>query len=233
VELESDGAGLHLLAQRLRQARVAFAEESEVHRERFRRREHRVDVPRTGRAGGRIRAGRGARPAAEHRGDAAHERLLDLLRADPVDVRVDAARGDDHAFARDHFGAGAERDRDAGLDVGIARFPDLPDAAFLQPDVGLDDAPVIDDERVGDDGVRDRGAVALALPHAVANHLAAAELHFLAVDRVVLLDLDPELGVREPHAVPGRGAEHLGISLARDLRHGCAFSCPITAPVKP
>jgi hypothetical protein len=44
-------------------------------------------------------------------------------------------------------------------------------------------------------------ATALALAHAVADHLAAAELHFLAVDGVVLLDLDPELGVGEPHAI--------------------------------
>ena len=60
---------------------------------------------------------------------------------------------------------------------------------------------------------------ALALPHAVADHLAAAELHFLAVDGEVLLDLDPQLGVGEAHAVAGGGAEHLGIGLARDLRH--------------
>jgi hypothetical protein len=33
--------------------------------------------------------------------------------------------------------------------------------------------------------------------HAVADHLAAAELHFLAVDRVVALDFDDELGVTE------------------------------------
>ena len=58
---------------------------------------------------------------------------------------------------------------------------------------------------------------ALALPHAVADHLAAAELHFLAVDGEVLLDLDPQLGVGEPHAVAGRRAEHLGIGLPRDL----------------
>jgi hypothetical protein len=51
----------------------------------------------------------------------------------------------------------------------------------------------------------------LALPHAVADHLAAAELHLLAVDREVVLDLDPQLGVGQAHAVAdisGR-AEHL------------------------
>jgi hypothetical protein len=39
----------------------------------------------------------------------------------------------------------------------------------------------------------------LALAHAVADDLAAAELHLLAVDGEILLDLDDEIGV-------GRGA---------------------------
>ena len=33
------------------------------------------------------------------------KRVVDLLRADEVDVRVDAAGGDDHAFAGDDLGA--------------------------------------------------------------------------------------------------------------------------------
>ena len=47
-------------------------------------------------------------------------------------------------------------------------------------------------------------ARALALAHAVADHLAAAELHLLAVGREVLLDLDEQLGVGQPHAVARR-----------------------------
>ena len=96
-------------------------------------------------------AGPGA--AAEHRGDARHQRLLDLLRADEMDVRVEAAGGEDLALAGDHLGAGADDDVDAGLDVGIAGLADGGDAAVLEADVGLDDAPVIEDQRVGDDGV--------------------------------------------------------------------------------
>ena len=38
-----------------------------------------------------------------------HQRVVDLLRADEMDVRVDAARGDDQAFAGDDLGAGADR----------------------------------------------------------------------------------------------------------------------------
>ena len=67
--------------------------------------EHARDVPRSGCAGGRVGAGRRPGAAADHRGHAGHQRFVDLLRADEVDVRVDAAGGDDLSFAGDHFGA--------------------------------------------------------------------------------------------------------------------------------
>jgi hypothetical protein len=47
----------------------------------------------------------------------------------------------------------ADDDVDAGLDVRIAGLADGADAAVLDADVGLDDAPVIEDQRVGDDRV--------------------------------------------------------------------------------
>ena len=56
----------------------------------------------------------------------------------------------------------------------------------------------------------------LALAHAVADDLAAAELHLLAIDGEVLLDLDEELGVGEAHLVAGGRAEHVGIGGAGD-----------------
>ena len=133
-----------------------------------------------------------------------------------MDVRVDAAGGGDEPLARDDLRARADDDVDAGLHVGIAGLADAGDAAVLEADVGLDDAPVIDDERVGDDGVGDVRGGALALAHAVADDLAAAELHFLAVDGVVALDFDDELGVAEPHAIARGGAVHLGVGAAVD-----------------
>jgi hypothetical protein len=52
------------------------------------------------------------------------------------------------------------------------------------------------------------GARHLALAHAVADHLAAAELHLLAIGGEILLDLDDELGIGQPHLVAGGRAEH-------------------------
>ena len=217
VQLEPAGAGLDLLLDAGRLAGVALAEEAEIHREALGRLQHAAEMPRAGRDGGGEGAVRRAGAAAHHGGDAAVERLLDLLRGDEMDVAVDAARGDDLAFAGDRLGARADHDVDLGLDVGVAGLADADDAAVLQADIGLDDAPVIDDQRVGDDGVdRALRARALALAHAVADHLAAAELHFLAVGRVIALDLDEEVGVGQPHLVAHRRAEHVGIGRARD-----------------
>src|SRR5690606_19521636 len=119
--------------------------------------------------------------------------------------------GEDLALAGDRLGAGADDDVDAGLDVGIARLADAADLAVADADIGLDDAPVVDDERVGDHRVdRPFGAAHLRLAHAVADHLAAAELHLLAIDREVAFDLDDEVGVGEADTVAGGWPEHLG-----------------------
>ena len=153
-----------------------------------------------------------------------YKRFVDLLRADEMNMAVDAAGSDDHAFAGDDFGAGADDYRDAGLDVRVAGLADGGDAAVLQADVGLDDAGHgIDDQRVGDDGIDGFRRNALALAHAVADDLAAAEFHFFAVDRVVLLDLDDQFGIGQTQAVAGGRAEHFGIGLTGDFR---AHSAP-------
>ena len=66
---------------------------------------------------------------------------------DEVDVRVDAARGEDAALAGDDLGARADHDVDAGLHVGVAGLADAANAPVLDADVRLDDAPVVEDRR--------------------------------------------------------------------------------------
>ncbi len=129
-----------------------------------------------------------------------------------MDVGVEAAGGEDLAFARDHFRARPDDDGHIRLDVWVARLADAKDEPVLDPDVGLHDPPMVEDNGVGDDGVdRAAGARRLRLPHAVADHLAAAELHLLAIGGEILLDLDDELGVGETDAVALGRAEHVGV----------------------
>ena len=141
-----------------------------------------------------------------------------------MDVAVVAPGGDDHAFASQNLGARADDDVDARLHVGVAGLADAHDAAVFDADVGLDDAPVVHDEGVGDDQVnRALRAAALALSHAVANSLAAAELDFFAVatgpQGVVLLDFNDQGGVGQAHAVAHGGAEHFGVGLSGNGGH--------------
>ena len=155
------------------------------------------------------------------------QRLVDLLRADEVDVAVDRAGGDDHALGGDDLGAGPDDDVHARLHVRVAGLADGADARAAQADVGLDDAPVVDDQRIGDHAVHRLGRAGpvdhLALAHAVADGLAAAEFDLFAVaagaQRVVLFDLDDQFGVGQAHAVADRRTVDLCIGASSDLGH--------------
>ena len=159
--------------------------------------------------GGGVGALGRAGAAAEHGGDAGIEGVVNLLRTNPVDMRIDAAGGDDAALAGDGLGAGADDDVDVRLNVGVAGLADGGDLAVPDADVGLDDAPVVDDQGVGDDRIHGAlGLRGLGLAHAVADHLAAAELDLLAVGGAVLLDLDDEIGIGKADLVADGRAEH-------------------------
>src|SRR6266446_7275839 len=172
-------------------------------------------------------AGGGPGPAAKHRRDTAVERLLDQLRTDEMNMRVDAAGGDDAAFPGDHLGARADHDVDPGLDVGVAGFADAADAAVADPDIGLHDTPMVEDHGIGYDSIDGTlGAGRLTLSHPVADDLATAELDLFAVNRAVALDLDNKLGIGQPQTIPGRRAEHRSISLTRQRgRHRPTPAC--------
>ena len=161
VQLEADRAGRRSArSSGCGQARVALAEKAEIHRDR-----HRPACSIRARCHGpgvHVVANvpvAGPVPPPIIVVTPEHQRFVDLLRADEVDVRIDAARSDDHALAGDDFGAGADRrwSRPAARpDCRLCR------CALIRPsliaDVGLDDAPVVDDHRVGDDRVGDIGA---------------------------------------------------------------------------
>src|SRR5260370_23300461 len=138
-----------------------------------------------------------------------------------MDMRVDATGGDNPTFAGDRLGSRSDDYVDVRLHVGIAGFAYGGNTPVLDADIGFDNSPVIENERVGDDRItRALAAGTLRLTHAVADDFPASELHLLAIGREVLLHLDDEVGVREAHLVGDRWAKHLRIGgTAHCARH--------------
>jgi hypothetical protein len=195
VQLQAHGPGADLLLQGLGQAGVALAQEAQVHRQPLCRLEHAPDVPGSRCTGGGVGPGRRPRAPAQHGGDPGHQGLLHLLGADEVDMGVDGTGGEDLPLPGDGLGARPHQDVHAGLGVRIAGLADAADPPVLDAHVGLDDAPVVQDQGIGDDDVHHLDGRALALAHTVTDDLAAAELDLVTVVGAVLLDLDEELRV--------------------------------------
>ncbi|ENN89866.1 hypothetical protein RHSP_80284 [Rhizobium freirei PRF 81] len=127
-------------------------------------------------------------------------------------MAIHAAGGDDLALACDHLRARPDDDVDIRLHIRIAGLADCDDAAVLQADIRLHNPPMVEDQRIGDDGVDSSvRARHLALPHAIANDLAAAELHLLAISGEILLDLDEQFRIGQAHLVADRRPEHAGV----------------------
>ena len=125
-----------------------------------------------------------------------------------MNVAINTPRCHDIAFATDNFGARADDDVHARLGVGVARFANGYNAPAFETNIGLHNAPVVQNQGVGHHaihrapGLRTRtGAVArsLALCHAVAYGFTAAKLHFFTVatgtQGVVLFYFNDQAGI--------------------------------------
>ena len=181
-------------------------------------------------APGRDRGGLGAvgRPgaAADDRGDARRERLVDDLRADQVHVAVDRAGGEDAAVARQDLGRRADDERrvDAVIVSGLPALPmptmrpsRTPMSALTTPQWSRISAPVMTRSGVP------CGAGAARLAHRLADDLAAAEHGLVAADAQVALDLDQQVGVGQADPVAGGRPVQPPVVGARDLNHrSCA-----------
>src|ERR1700733_4812827 len=133
-------------------------------------------------------------------------------------VTVDTSRGNDHVFAGDDFGRRAHHE--VGVDtvhrVGIPRLPDPYYAAVPHTDIAFDDTPVIENHRVRNDEIENAAGSRhrAVLPHAIPNHLAAAERNLVAVECEVFFDLDNQGCVGETHTIPRGRTIKVGIRTA-------------------
>src|SRR4029453_14856924 len=113
----------------------------------------------------------------------------------------------------------------------IAGLANRHNDAILDPDVGFHDAPVIDNQRIGDQHIRRlRCAYVRRLSHTIAQHFATTELHLITVDREIALDLNKQLGVGQPHAVAHCRTIHLRIDAPCDRE---THAAPPVASVLP
>ena len=166
--------------------------------------------------------------AAQHGGDAGMQRIVDLLGRDEMDMGIHPPRRQDAPLARDDLGPRADDHVDARLRIGIAGLADPGDPPVAQADIGLEDPRPVHDQGVGDDRVhRPTRAGDLALAHAIADDLAAAELHLFAIARgigpagrafgdQVAFHLDDQVGIAQTKPVAHGGTIHVGIGGARD-----------------
>ena len=165
-----------------RQSGISFAQETQVHGECISGLQHALNVVRARRASGS--EGASCRPGAstQHGGNSAGQSFFYLLRCYKVNVRINATCSDDHAFAADDLCAGANDDIDTRLRVGVTCFANGGNAIAFEANVGLHNAPVVNNQGIGEHAIHGAFCVgALRLRHAIANGFAATELHFFAV----------------------------------------------------
>src|SRR4029077_16893356 len=138
--------------------------------------------------------------SAHHCGQAGIKRFFDLLRADVVDVNVNPSGSNDFAFAGNHLSSWSDHYVDVRLHIRIASFADGSNVSVLDGDIGLHNAPMVQDHCVGNNRINCAlPASTLRLSHAITNDLPASKLDLLAISREVLLWLDNEIGIREAY----------------------------------
>ena len=153
VQLERTGAGLDLLFQRRRQRGIALAGEAEIHRKRVGGLDHAGDVPRARRAGGGVGAGAGPvpPPSIEVMPDIRASSICCgqmkwMWVSKPPAVRILPSPAMTSV-------PGPMMMVTPGWMSGLPALPMACDAAVLEADIGFDDAPMIEDQRIGDDGI--------------------------------------------------------------------------------
>jgi hypothetical protein len=184
-------------------------------------------MPRARRASCGIRTRGGSSASTHHRGQTGKQCFRDLLRADEMDVYIDAARRDNLSLAGDRFRPRSDDNIYIRLYIRISCLADRRNMTIFNADICFYDSPVVEDQRVGNDGInRSLRSGPLRLAHAVAHNLPAPELHLLAIDREVLFYLDDQVGIGETHLVANSRAKHLRV---RGAIHCVGHS--ITSPV--
>ena len=179
IQLQPHRPRFNLLTQGLRQTGVTLTEKNQDS-SGMPRRLRACDGYATARRAGRcISTRRRASAAAQHGGDARHQRLFDL-RADEMNMAVDAAAVTIIPSPAMTSVPGANHDRHTGLNIRVARPADRSYSAIFQPDIRLDDAGHrINDQCIGDHRINSfcRNAGSAPCHHGSLCHRQTSLLH--------------------------------------------------------
>ena len=177
-----------------------------------------MKIAGSGRARGSVGAGGRACASADQCGNPRGKSRLDQLWADEMHVRINAAGGHNLPFARNHLGSRTNHHPrcNAGHHIRVAGFPDANDPSAANADIGLDNSPMIQNDRAGDDQVEGfvGGGRAGGLPHSVSYDLSAAKFCFFAVYGKIAFNFNKKVSVREPYPVAGGWAIKIGVLFA-------------------
>ena len=110
------------------------------------------------------------------------------------------------------------------MGVWVASFADGCNAIAFEADVGFHNAPMVNDEGIGEHAIHGPLCVgALRLRHAISNGFAATEFHFLAVatrlQGEIFFHLNNQVGVGQANTVTHSGAKHFCIRAFVDVGH--------------
>ena len=133
--------------------------------------------------------------------------LFDLLRTDEVNMAVKPTGRDDLPSPAIASVPGPMTMSTPDCVVRVSCFSHPADATVQQPDIGLVDPRMVNDQRIGDHRIYSAiGTGGLGLSHAVSDHLSSAELHLFSIGREVAFDFDNQIGIGQTNLVPGGGA---------------------------
>ena len=103
---------------------------------------------------------------------------------------IDTTGGNNMPLARNRFSAGAYQNIYPRLGIGITGFANRSNAPVFDTDIRFDNPPIIQNQGIGNHHINHFGRRALALTHAITDDFAAAKLHLIAVNGVILFHLN-------------------------------------------
>lgn len=139
MQFQSARASLDDLFQRYCPSIITFAGETKVQWQPVCSSKHVSHIELARRTRRRVCSCARSGSPSDHGCGARSESLVDLLRADVVNVDVEGTSGDDELLARNDFGRGTDDERgvDSGHDVRVSRFPYTNNATIFDANICL------------------------------------------------------------------------------------------------